>query len=788
MTRLSRVSKIEQSFDGRYAMKKLLFLFVVALPLFAQSNVGELRLRVTDAAGLGVKSSVILVSEANQLHKSLVTGDSGSLIVEKLPFGVYRIEVRREGFAPLSATLEIRSAIPLEYHVTLNVASQSATVTVTDAGTLIDPFRTGTINRIGSEAIEDRPASLPGRSLVDLVNSQPGWLYEGNAVLHPRGSEYQTQFIVDGIPLTDNRSPGIGTELDADDVQSVTIYTADIPAEYGRKLGGVVEVVTARDSRSGLHGEVDASGGSFGTADGYASAQYGLGRNTFFVSADGAHTGRYLNPPVTQNFTNAGTTADFASRYERDFSDSDRLTLSVWHEQARFLVPNEQVQQQAGQRQDRDNYETMGIASYQHIFSPDIVGELHGMVRDDSADLSSNPFSTPIIADQQRGFREGYFKASLAVHHGRHEWKTGVESDATSIHEAFSDVITDPSQFDPRTPPTFSFLGRKMDVEQSAFAQDLIRFGKWTVSAGIRWDHYQLVVNQNAVSPRLGVARYWKKAEVVFHASYDRVFETPAFENILLASSPDVVALNPNVLRLPVEPSHGNYYEAGLTKGFFGNLKLDVNYFRRDVNNFADDDQLLNTSVSFPIAFRSASIYGAEGKIDIPHWGGLSGFVSYSYSVGSAYFPVTGGLFLGDDATNAATHLSGRFWISQDQRNTLRTRFRYQLTKKLWLAAGGEYGSGLPFDFNGTKQQALDQLGSQVVDRVNFSRGRVRPSLSINAAAGADIWKNDKAAIRVQAGVENLNDRLNLIDFAGLFSGTSIAPPRSYSIRLQTSF
>ena len=50
------------------------------------------------------------------------------------------------------------------------------------------------------------------------MNSQPGWLYEGNAVLHPRGSEYQTQFVVDGIPLTDNRSPSFGPEIEADDV------------------------------------------------------------------------------------------------------------------------------------------------------------------------------------------------------------------------------------------------------------------------------------------------------------------------------------------------------------------------------------------------------------------------------------------------------------------------------------------------------------------------------------------------------------------------------------------
>ena len=109
---------------------------------------------------------------------------------------------------------------------------------------------------------------------------------------------------------------------------------------------------------------------------------------------------------------------------------------------------------------------------------------------------------------------------------------------------------------------TFSFMGNRPDLEQSAFVQDLIRLGNWTVSAGVRWDHYQLIVNQNAVSPRLGVSRYFAKSELLVHAAYDRVFQTPSFENILLSSSPDVVVLNPNVLRLPVEPSHGNYYEA----------------------------------------------------------------------------------------------------------------------------------------------------------------------------------------------------------------------------------
>jgi hypothetical protein len=109
----------------------------------------------------------------------------------------------------------------------------------------------GDINRIGSQTIQDRETSIPGRSVVDLVNSQPGWLYEGNAVLHPRGSEYQTQFVVDGVPLTDNRSPSFGPDIEADDVQSLSIYTANFPADYGRKMGGVVEMDTPARVRRG---------------------------------------------------------------------------------------------------------------------------------------------------------------------------------------------------------------------------------------------------------------------------------------------------------------------------------------------------------------------------------------------------------------------------------------------------------------------------------------------------------------------------------------------------------
>ena len=773
----------------RLRIAGFLALFLLgSLSVGAQSNNGELWLSVSDPSGLGVKCVVRIVSEANQYRKEFASDDSGNLIVQRLPFGVYLIDIRQPGFAEVSQSVEIRSTIPEQRSIGLNLSGVKSSVTVKETNTLIDPDRAGAVNQIGSQQIQDRLTSLPGRSLQDVVNSQPGWLYEGNAVLHPRGSEYQTQFVVDGVPLTDNRSPSFGPEIEAADVDSLTIYTAGFPAEYGRKMGGVVEVNTLTNAQPGFHGQAVLDGGSFDTAGAFLRMQDTWDKNTLGFSASGDGTDRYLNPVVPQNYTNAGTTGDFSVSYERDFSPSDRVTASVRHEFSRYEIPNEQLQQAAGQLQNGDNFETMGIVSYQHTFSPNVVADFRGMVRGNANGLTSNPMSTPIVAFQQNHFREGYFKGSLVLHRGRHEWKFGVESDNFSLHENFSDAITDPSQFDPDTPATFAFSGSHADLEQSAFAQDLIHLGKWVVSAGLRWDHYQLLVNQNALSPRLSLSRYLPSLGLVFHASYDRLFQTPSSENILLSSSPAVLSLDPQVLRLPVEPSHGDYYETGFSKAFFGKFRMDANGFVRQVNNYADDDQLLNTAVSFPIAFERAFLYGAEGKIDIPEWRRLSGYASYSYIVGMAWFPVTGGLFLGDDAANAIAQLGGHFPDSQDQRNTARVRLRYQLTKRLWFAGGSEYGSGLPFEFDGDESDALAQYSQQVVNRVNFATGRVKPSLSVDVSVGANIYTSDRLNAHVQVDGANLNNRLNVIDFGGLFSGNAIGPPRSYSLRLTTNF
>ena len=769
---------------------RLLSCFLVAAVCGpAQHPRGELRLDVHDAAGGALAAAVDVTSGINQLHRTAAAGANGRYRAQDLPFGLYRVSVSHPGFQTFTQVVRVGSEIPVHLTVTLEVAVVQTTVEVTDAATLVDPNRTSTVNSIGSESIAEHLGSQPGRGLLDLINSQPGWLYEANGVLHPRGSEYDVQFVVDGFPLNENRSPAFAPNFESEDVESMRVFTAGYPAEYGRKLGGVVELSSPKDTADGLHGDAAIGAGSFGSLNGYAGLVYGRGPGRLSAGGYSGRTDRYLDPPVLDNFTNQGSTGGGTAAYSRDLSSRDRFRVKVSRSEVRFEVPNELVQQNAGQRQDRTNRETSGLVYYQRVISPALLFDAEGSVRDNSADLWSNALSTPIVAAQQRGFREGYVRADLAWHYGHHDFKFGVDGIFNSVNEALQYTIADLVQFDPDTRRLFHFAETKTDREQSAYLQDSFHANHWNVSAGIRFDHYRLAADASAWSPRIGVSRYIPSLGLLVHLAYDRAFQTPAIENLLLASSPAADVLNTTVLRLPVPPSRANFYEVGFSRGFLGRLRLDASVFRRDFRDYGDDDVLLDTGISFPISFSSARIRGEEIKIEVPRWGRFSGFVSYSNQRGAAQGPVTGGLFMGD-AANPALSDNSRFPVSQDQRNTARARLRAQLGRRVWAAMSASYGSGLPAELgdNAGYDSLLAQYGGQVLSRVNFDRQRVRPSYSLDLAAGVDVLRSDRRAMTLEAEAANLTNRVNVIDFASLFSGTAIGVPRSVSVRLKFQF
>ncbi len=780
---------------------------VVALSpqALSQGMDGRLEVSVLDSSGRGVPASVQLASRSPEFAAAARADSAGRAVLHRVPTGTFLLTVSQPGFAPAERRVEIRSAVPEVVQLTLDIEPVRDQVTVRSSVPLFEPHRPSQPVLAGRESLDQALGTTMGRSAVDVVTGMPGWLLEANAVLHPRGSEYDTQYVVDGMPVYDNRSIAFAPAFESDEFESVSVLTAGIPAEYGRRLGGVIALDTRRSAGLGHRSTAHLQGGSYGTRIGYFAHQFSNRETELMVGVQGGATDRYLDPPSLENFTNKASSGGVNARFARDVSSRDRLSVYARRNRTGFLVPNDLVQHDAGQRQDRRSAESSGQVHYQGVLAAGTLVSLRGMVRDLTSELWSNELSTPVYVLQDRGFREGALLGDVTFQGESHTLKVGGDARWNWLRESF--LMAEPDEL-----PEFDldFLDRRRSTEASLYVQDQFRAGNFAASLGVRFDHYRLLVEDNQFSPRLAASYYFPRAALQVFASYDRVFQPPPTENLLLSSAAGGLGIEAVEGAIPVPGSRAHFFEVGLRRPFGGRMRIDAKHYWRSFQNYIDDDVFLNTGLSFPITFDSAEIEGTEVRLEMPRWKGVSSYVSYSNMLGRASSPVTGGLFIEGGEAEELRDVSVQFPISQDQRNTLAAMFRFQIHRRVWASVGVRYGSGLPVELEDDDDDDDDdedrgegdaddreaeesdddhgeeqQISEAILNQVNFERGRVRPNLSLDFSIGSRIWSRGTRSAELQFDLRNATDRLNVVNFSGLFSGTALAPGRQVTVRLR---
>ncbi len=759
----------------------------------AQVMEGEIRVLVTDSEGLALPlADVELAGRNPRFEARAETGPEGLARMLRLRPGTYRLTVGRIGFREFGTTIEIRTAIPRNITVSLEVAGTSTAITVTDTAPLLDIAQPAAVMQIGRTELERIAGTTLGRSAVDVVTTLPGWLVEANAVLHPRGSEYDTQYVVDGMPVYDNRSIGFAPGFETAEFEAVNVMTSGLPAEYGRRLGGVIALDTRRVGTPGHGIEIDTQLGSFDNRAGSIRYQVGTDNTSISLGSRGGSTDRYLDPPSRENFTNKATTGGFDLRIDHDLTPQDRISFYVRTGESRFLVPNDLTQQEAGQRQDRFSGETALGVNYQRVVSTNVLGTVRFMHRDLSARLWSNPQATPVRVEQDRGFRESTLIADLTFEDERHTLKFGGDVRISDIREAFRFGETEAH-------PGFDvdFQGEKQSQEFSLFVRDQVRLGNFAANIGLRYDHYDFLINDDAVSPRVAVSYWIPAVDIQLRAAYDRIFQPPPTENLLFSSAAGELGLDEVSESVAVPASRGHFFEVGLGKPFFDAVRLDISQYWRTFRNYVDDDVFLNTGLSFPISFNTARVTGTEVRLDLPSWRWLSSSASYSNMIGHATSPVTGGLFIEGGEADELRLPGERFSISQDQRNTVSALFRVQPEGRFWFSSGVRYGSGLPVELedddggedDGSKPDAdTQQISQAILDRVDFDWGRLRSVFSVDVSLGLLLWEQQDRSVSVQFDLRNATDHLNVINFSGVFSGTALGPGRQFTVQTKLRF
>jgi hypothetical protein len=119
-----------------------LSLALAGAPAIVQGQLptGEIRLAVKDPSGAAMKAAGRLQGLAARIDRSFETDAQGAFTFQNLPYGPYRLEVSKRGFATKSLLIDVQSAKPEARMVTMALATQASKIDVIKAARSIWPI------------------------------------------------------------------------------------------------------------------------------------------------------------------------------------------------------------------------------------------------------------------------------------------------------------------------------------------------------------------------------------------------------------------------------------------------------------------------------------------------------------------------------------------------------------------------------------------------------------------------------------------------------------------------
>jgi carboxypeptidase family protein/TonB-dependent receptor-like protein len=481
--------------------KSLCATFVLALYLalslnsYAQSGGGSTTVNgtVVDSSGAVVPNAAVEIrNPVSGFDRQTVTDNSGKFAIPNVPFNPYHLTVIEKGFASFVQDVDVRSVVPINLSITLQVKGTTETVTVEAGEDLVenDP----TFHTDVDKSLFDRlPLESASSSLSSLVTlSTPGIAADSNGLFHGLGDHAENSFSVDGQPITDQQSKVFSNQLPVDSIESMEVISGAPPAEYGGKTS-VVIVATTRSGQGVTtpHGSITTSYGSFGTSNVSADLAYGGKNWGNFISVGGLNTGRFLDPPEFTVLHDKGNEENLFDRVDYQLTTADSIHLNFGYSRSWFQTPNSLDAQNAtpwsglagiepqmaifngrdpkgnvvGPTDQRSKIGSFNIApSWTHVLNTNTVLTVGAFVRRDDYNYypSNDPFADlgpPSLqresVGQNRTLTNAGLRSDLSYVKGMNQIKAGVTYEQTFLNENDTIGIVDPTF----NAPCISFVG-----------------------------------------------------------------------------------------------------------------------------------------------------------------------------------------------------------------------------------------------------------------------------------------------------------------------------------------
>ena len=598
----------------------------------------------------------------------------------------------------------------------------------------------------------------------------PGVAQDSFGQLHLRGEHANLQYRINDVLLPEGIT-GFGQELSTRFADNVSLITGALPAQFGFRTTGVIDVHTKTGAEF-AGGEASVQVGSFDTI--MPSFEYGgvSGRLTYYVTGSYLHNGIGIENPTRSSDpihddTDQFKTFDYLSYI---IDDSSRFVLMLSGNYSNFQIPNNPGQPTAFVVNGRDNFNSAkldenqaenaayGILTYQKksdlfnmqasvftrysgvLFRPDEVGDLffNGVASRVDRQIYTNGLEVDMSykLNDQNTLRGGLlFTASHAT-----VGSATLVFPVDAIGNQTSDV---PFRIVDNSSLNGYFAGFYLQDEWKLFEQLTINFGG-------RIDIAKTIKTESQFSPRINIV-YTPWTATTFHAGYARYFTPPPLENVdqsTIAKFTGTTNESAITLDSPVKAERAHYFDAGVTQKIGDGLQLGIDGFYKHARNVLDEGQFGQALILSSFNYREGEIYGGEFTANYQH-GGFSGYlnVGYEYArgmhVSSAQF-----LFDPDEFAYIRDHW---VFLDHDQRFTGSAGIAYAWND--WtFSADALYGNGLRRGFANTQKN--------------------HPYETLNLGVERRISLGGRQAIKVRFDVVNLFDKIyELRDGSGIGVG-----------------
>ncbi|MFC5474347.1 TonB-dependent receptor [Paraherbaspirillum soli] len=577
------------------------------------------------------------------------------------------------------------------------------------------------IYRIGRKDIAAMPLG-EDTSFNQVLLRAPGVAQDSFGQLHVRGDHANLQYRLNGIILPESIS-GFGQTLDTRFVDNVSVLTGALPAQYGYRTAGVVDIHTKT-------GEL-ANGGNIGVQIGSNNTREISGdvsgsKDAFSYYFNGSFQSNNLG---IENPTGASTALHDRALQSKAFGyfsyllDADtRVSLILGNSDGRFQIPNQPGQTPGFQldgvtdfpsanlneRQRETNrygilalqgsigtdfdYQLAAFSRYTKVlFEPDPVGDL--LYTGVASRVLRTGLANGLQADGSYRLNHNH-TVRVGLTYTRENLKNSNDSLTFTADARGNQLATQPFEI--------ADSSRKTTNQTGVYLQDEWKLSdKLTVNYGARADWVNAYVSASQFSPRIGVV-YQMTPQTTFHAGYAKYFTPPASELVganTIASFDGTTNASPSSRNDPVQAESADYFDLGVNHELAPHLTLGLDGYYKKVKNLLDEGQFGSALLFTPFNYAQGKVYGLELTLN------------YRKDNLSAYLNLARSTALGKNIVSSQYNFSqdkldyiSDHWVhlDHDQSLSASTGISYLWQGTTW-SADAIFGSGLRRGFANTE-------------------------------------------------------------------------------------